>query len=118
MVEKFIEATDNDNDAENKKLKRQSIRTFLKRTKSTRKIKSERWYFNHQRRQRRCSSLLYVKDYVKECKRQLKNTENYKHLEKDPTATNNEFANNVIKRFESEKLIQKNIAEGLKTNSL
>ena len=34
---------------------------------------------------------LDVKDYVEECERQLSNTKNYKRLQKDPTATNNEL---------------------------
>ena len=49
-VEICIEATDNDIDAVTKKLKDQSILTFLKGRKSTRRIKSERWHHNHQRR--------------------------------------------------------------------
>ena len=59
---------------------------------------------------------LDVKDYVKECERQLNNTKNYTHLQKDPTATNNELVHNVIKTFGNQKLIQENIAEGLKIN--
>ena len=54
--------------------------------------------------------ILDAKDYVKECGRQLNNTENYKHLQKDPTATNNEIVQSIIKRLENERLIQKNIA--------
>ena len=34
---------------------------------------------------------LDVKDYVEECERQLNNTKNYKRLQKDPIATNNEL---------------------------
>ena len=61
--------------------------------------------------------ILDVKDYVEECERQLNNTGNYNSLQKGPTATNNELVHSVIKRFETEKLFRKNIAEGLKTNS-
>ena len=61
--------------------------------------------------------ILDVKDYVEECERQLNNTGNYNCLQKGPTATNNELVHSVIKRFETEKLFRKNIAEGLKTNS-
>ena len=61
--------------------------------------------------------IMDMKNYVKECEKQLNNTENYKHLQKDPTATNNELVHNVIKRFENEKLKRKNIAEGLKISS-
>ena len=60
--------------------------------------------------------ILDVKHYVKVCERQLNNTKNYKHSQNNPTATNNELVHNVIKRFEKEKLIQKDIAEGLKIN--
>ena len=54
--------------------------------------------------------ILDVKNYEKQCERQLNNTENYKHLQKDPTATNNE----LVRKVENEKLAQKNIASGLK----
>ena len=59
---------------------------------------------------------LDVKGYVKECERQLNNTKSYTHLQKDPTATNNELVHNVIKTFGNQKLIHENIAEGLKIN--
>lgn len=59
-----------------------------------------------------------MKDYAKQCERQVNNTENQKYLQKDSTATNNELAHNVIKRFGSKTLIQKSIAKGLKINSL
>ena len=61
--------------------------------------------------------ILDVKDYVEECERQLNNTGNYDRLQNGPTATNNELVHSVIKRFETEKLFRKNIAEGLKINS-
>ena len=61
--------------------------------------------------------ILDVKDDVKQCERQLNNTKNYKRLQKDPTARNNELVHRAIKRFENEKLIQKNVAERLKINS-
>ena len=60
---------------------------------------------------------LDVKDYVRECERQLNNIENYRHLQKDPTVTNNKLVHKVIKRFVNEKLIRKNIADRLKINS-
>ena len=59
---------------------------------------------------------LDVKGYVKECERQLNNTKNYTHLQKDPTATNNELVHNVTKAFGNQKLIHENIAVGLKIN--
>ena len=62
--------------------------------------------------------ILDVKDYVEECERQLSNTENYNCLQNSPTATNNKLVHSAIKRFETEKLFCKNIAEELKINSL
>ena len=66
--------------------------------------------------------ILDVKDYLEECERQLDNTGNYKRLQKDPTATNNELLQSVIKRFENEKLIHKknrrSIQNKLSTNPL
>ena len=61
--------------------------------------------------------ILDVKDYVKECERQLNNTKNYENLQKDPIATNNELVHRIIRGLENEKLIQENIVEGLKINS-
>ena len=61
--------------------------------------------------------ILDEKDHEKECKKQLNNTKNYKHLQKDPTATNNKLVYNKTKRFENKNLIQTNITEGLKINS-
>ena len=61
--------------------------------------------------------IMDVKNYVKEFERQLNNTGNYNHLQKGPIATSNELEHSVIKRFETEKLFRKNIAEGLKINS-
>ena len=48
-----------------------------------------------------------MKDYAKECQRQLNNTENYKHLQKDRSATKDELVYNIIKRFEKEELSRK-----------
>ena len=61
--------------------------------------------------------ILDVKDYVEEWERQLNNTDDYTHSQKDSAATNNELVLKVKKRFENEKLIQKNIAKGIKINS-
>ena len=58
-----------------------------------------------------------MKDSIKEAERQLHNTENYKRLDHNPTATNNETANKIIKCFHKESLISKSIAEGLKIES-
>ena len=57
-----------------------------------------------------------VKDYIKEAERQLNNTENYRKLREDPTATNMKLVNDTIERFKKQKLINVKVAEGLKRN--
>ena len=57
-----------------------------------------------------------VKDYLKEAERQLNNTENYRKLQEDPTATNMKLVNDTIERFKKQKLINEKVAEGLKRN--
>ena len=57
-----------------------------------------------------------VKDYIKEAERQLNNTENYRKVQEDPTATNMKLANDTIERFKKQKLINEKVAEGLKRN--
>ena len=44
-----------------------------------------------------------VKDYIKEAERQLNNTENYRKLQEDPTATNMKLVNDTIERFKKQK---------------
>ena len=61
--------------------------------------------------------ILDVKDYVEECERQINNTENYNRLQNGTTGANNELVHSVIKRFKTQKLFCKSIAEGLKINS-
>ena len=61
--------------------------------------------------------ILNVKDYVEECERQINNTENYNRLQNGTTGANNELVHSVIKRFKTQKLSCKSIAEGLKINS-
>ena len=61
--------------------------------------------------------ILDVKDYIEECERQINNTENYNRLQNGTTGANNELVHSVIKRFKTQKLSCKSIAEGLKINS-
>ena len=61
--------------------------------------------------------ILDVEGYIKEAERQLHNTEKYRRLNHNQTATNNDTVNKIIKRFHKENLISKNIAEGLKIDS-
>ena len=58
--------------------------------------------------------ILDVEDNIKEVQRQLHNKKNHKRLNHNPTTTNNDTVNKIIKRFHSENLTSKNIAEGLK----
>ena len=45
------------------------------------------------------------------------NTQNYRRLSCDPTKTNHDTANNVLKTFHKERFNNKNITEGLKVES-
>ena len=58
-----------------------------------------------------------VNDYIREAKRQLNDSKNYKVLDKDPTTTSNDLVNQIIDRFTKEQLINENIANGLKNPS-
>ena len=49
--------------------------------------------------------IVYVKDHIKEAERQLKNTANYRKLQKDSTATNMKLVNDTTERFKNQKLI-------------
>ena len=48
--------------------------------------------------------ILDVEDYIKEAERQLHNTENYKRLNHNPTTTNNDTVNKIMKRFYKKKI--------------
>ena len=87
-----------------------------KTTKSIKRTKTQRRYCHNKRCQRRCSHS-DVKDYIKESERQINNSEQYKHLENDPTTENNATANKVITRFKNDKFISSNVSDGLKLES-
>ena len=57
-----------------------------------------------------------VKDYIKEAERQLNNTDNYRKLQEDPTATNTKLVNDMIERFKKQKLVNEKVTGGLKRN--
>ena len=68
----FIEATNDDINAEVKKIKRPKVlEAFWKGTKSTRRTKSDRWHLNDQGKQRRWSSYTGCEEL---CKRMWKVT--------------------------------------------
>ena len=59
--------------------------------------------------------IMDVNDYIKEAERQLNDTEYYKKLDKDPTATHAKLVNDAVERFKKSKEIPEKIADGLKT---
>ena len=71
----------------------------------------------HREDKRGAVVILDIKDYNKESEKQLNNTEQHKHLEHDPTTENNATVNKVIARFKDEKLIGRNVSDGLKVES-
>ena len=58
-----------------------------------------------------------INDYIREAKRQLNDSKNYRVLAIDPTTTNNDLVNQTIDRFTKDQLINENIANGLKNPS-
>ena len=109
-LETIIEAPNNDIDAVIKKLKWPKYSNLSERDQKTLeewKVRDDIVITNAYKGG--AVVVLDVKGYAKQCEKQLNNTENYKRLQKDPAAT---------KRFENEKLIHKNITEGLRINSL
>ena len=117
-METFIKATNNDTDATIKKLKRSKCSNLSeKEQKPLQEVKVRDDIVIINADKGRAVVIMDVKDYVEECGRQLNKTGNYNCLQKGSTATNNELAHSVIKRFENEKLFRKNIAQGLKINS-
>ena len=61
--------------------------------------------------------ILDAEDYIKEAERQLHNPKIYKRLNHNPTTTNNDTVNKIIKSFHKENLISKSIVEGLKVEN-
>ena len=61
--------------------------------------------------------IMGVNDYIREAKRQLNDSKNYKVISKDPTITNNELVNQTIDTFKKEQLINEKIANRLKNQS-
>ena len=59
----------------------------------------------------------YSTTFVTETEQQLNNTENYRKLQEEPTATNMKLVNDTIERFKKQKLINEKVAEGLKRNN-
>ena len=60
--------------------------------------------------------IVIVKGYLKEAEWQLNNTDNYRKLLEDPTATCMKLANDTIKRFKKQKILNENADDVLKRN--
>lgn len=118
MVESFIEATNNDIDAEIKQLKQPKYSKLSEREqKSLEDLKARDDIIITNVDNVGAVVILDGKGYVRECERQLNNTKHYRHLQQDSIVTSNKLVHNLIERFENEKLIPQNITKGLKINS-
>ena len=61
--------------------------------------------------------ILDVKDCTKESESQFNNTKHYRHLEHDLITESNATVNKVIARFKDDKLVSRDISDGLKVES-
>ena len=116
-IETFIEATRNDINNEIEKTKRPSYSNLSERKKALQELQSRDNIVITDADKGGAVVILDVEDYIKEAERQLHPTETYKRLNHNPTTTNNKTFNKIIKRFQKENVISKNIAEGLKIDS-
>ena len=108
MAESFIEATNNDIDAEIKQLKRPKYSKLSERElKSLEDLKARDDIIITNVDNVGAVVILDGKGYVKECERQLNNTKHYRHLQQDSIVTSNKLVHNLIERFENEKLTHK-----------
>ena len=114
MVETFIGATNNDLDAEIKKLEWLKYSNLSGKEQKALEKRKEKDIVITNTDKGGAVATLDVKDYAKECQRQLNNTENYKHLQKDRSATKDELVYNIIKRFEKEELSRKSSQKNFK----
>ena len=56
-----------------------------------------------------------ITDYIDKSEKQLNKKVHFRQLLKDQFVANNETVNNDLERFQKENLINKNLAEGLRT---
>ena len=117
-IETFIEATHNEINNEIEKMKQPNYSNLsVKEQKALQVLQSNDGIVITEADKGGVVVILDVEDYIKEAERQLHNTENYKRLYHNPTTTNNDTVNKIIKRFHKENLISENTAEGLKIES-
>ena len=113
----YIEATQRELEKEQTKMKEKPYNNLTINERTSMKELSEREDIIITKADRGGAVVIVdVKDYIKEAERQLNNTENYRKLQEDPTATNMKLLNDTIERFKKQKLINEKVAEGLKRN--
>ena len=113
----YIEATQREPEKEQTKIKEKPYNNLTKNERTSMKELSEREDIIITKSDKdNAVVIVYIKDYIKEAERQLSNTENYRKLQEDPTATNMKLVNDAIERFKKQKLINEKVAEGLKRN--
>ena len=113
----YIEATQRELEKEQTKMKEKPYNNLTKNERTSMEELSEREDIIITKADKGGAVVIMdVKDYIKEAARQLNNTENYRKLQEDPTATNMKLVNDTIERFKKQKLINEKVAEGLKRN--
>ena len=113
----YIEVTQRELEKEQTRMKEKSYNNLTKNERTSMKELSEREDIIITKADKGSAVVIVdVKDYIKEPERQLNNSENYRKLQEDPTATNMKLVNDTIERFKKQKLINEKVAEGLKRN--
>ena len=100
----FIEATQRELEKEQTKMKEKPYNILTKSEKTSMKELSEQEDIIITKAEKGAAIVIVdVKDYIKEAERQLNNTENYRKLPEDPTATNIRLVNDSIERFKKQQ---------------
>ena len=111
----YIEATQRELEKEQTKMEEKPYNNLTKNERTSIKELSEREDIIITKADKGAAVVIVdVKDYIKEAERQLNNTENYRKLQKDPTATNMKLVNDAIGRFKKQKLINEKVAGDVK----
>ena len=101
----YIEATQRELEKEQMKMKEKPYNNLTKSERTNMKELSEREDIIITKADKGGALVIVdVKDYIKETERQLNNTENYRKLQEDPTATNMKLVNDTIERFKKIKI--------------
>ena len=98
----YTEATQRELEKEQTKMKEKPYNNLTKNERTSMKELSEREDIITTKADKGGAVVIVdVKDYIKEAERQLNNTENYRKLQEDPTATNMKLVNDTIGRFKN-----------------